>query len=337
MTEKTVFEDEQDYRQFIKELKAQNRLHGIVEGRLSDLLALVYPDTHATPEVSGVYGGRNDLMQFFFNGRRVVFELFFSPSQVPQDLRLLEQNVADVKIAVLLDYELDPKLADEYFRKKPDHFPYLWLRQVMLKSNERFCLARLKELIDENHVIIKLRNLLSTPAGSYIESRFKKQIEQVEDSLSTTPPKKLDLRSLNGQQLAALLAAEKVRRLGIPVEKLIPLRAWLEESIAFAFRLVAVGYQAFLITDLKEHYAIWSDGDLADDLILGADEKADGKIVLCLNEIINNVFQVYGIERKTLEWHFFHAYEENIEHIEPAQWLKDLQTKAEQGSGSDPV
>ena len=66
-------------------------------------------------------------MQFAFNGRRVVFEFFFSPSQVPQDLRLLEQAKADVKIAILLDSAINSKLADEYFHKKPDHFPFLWL------------------------------------------------------------------------------------------------------------------------------------------------------------------------------------------------------------------
>jgi hypothetical protein len=90
-----------------------------VEKRLVELLSMLFPDTHSTSEVTGILGGRNDLMQFFFNGRRVVFEVFFSPSQVPQDLRLLVQNHADVKIAILLDSDVNPKLADEYFRKKP--------------------------------------------------------------------------------------------------------------------------------------------------------------------------------------------------------------------------
>lgn len=330
MTDITVFENEKEYKKFIKDIKSQNRLHGLVEKRLSELLALVYPEAHSTPEVSGVLGGRNDLMQFFFNRRRVVFELFFSQSQVPQDLRLLEQCNADVRIAVLLDHDINPNLADEYFRKKPDHFDYLWLRQVMVKDNERFCLARLKELIDENHVIVKLRKLLSTPAGSHIEKTFREQLELVEAKLSVTEPsKKIDPQSLNGQQLASLIVVKKLHQLGVPIEKLSPLLAWLQGAIEFAFTLVAHGFQAFLITDLKEHFAIWSDDDLADDLILGAEDKAEAKIVMCLNQIINDVFQAYGQERIPIQWHFFHAYAENIGHIEPVKWLKDAAEKIE--------
>ena len=88
MVDVTVFEDEEEYKAFVKEAKSRRRLHGVVEQRLRVLLSKIFPDAHATQEVSGILGGRNDLMLFFFNGRRVVFELFFSPSQVPQDLRL---------------------------------------------------------------------------------------------------------------------------------------------------------------------------------------------------------------------------------------------------------
>jgi len=93
-------------------------------------------------------GGRNDLIQFFPNGRCVVFELFVTVSQVPQDLRLLEQSDADVKIAILLDEEINSKLAKEYFRKKPNHFPYVWLSEVLMSERESKCLNRLREVIE---------------------------------------------------------------------------------------------------------------------------------------------------------------------------------------------
>jgi hypothetical protein len=319
MSDKTVFQTHQEYIQFIKRLKSQKLLHTVVEKRLQELLYKIYPDSHSTTEVSGVLGGRNDLFQFFFNGRRVVFELFFSPSQVSQDLRLLEQSFADVKIAVLLDYDVNPKLADEYFRKKPDHFEFLWLKQVMSKQDERFCLARLKELIDENHVIRKFRDLLSTPAGELIQDKFSEQLEIIENKLLSAPTSQINLQELNGYQMASLMTVSRLHQLGIPKEKLRPLLAWLHNSIEFAFTLVSNGFQAFLITDLREYNAIWSDGDLADSLIIGAESEAQGRVVICLNEIVNTVFKALGLEAQSVQWHFPHTYKEFTESSVPHQ------------------
>ncbi len=134
------------FEEEVKRLKRSKQLHQTVEKRLSNLLTRLFPESCAVPEVSGVLGGRNDLMQFFPNGGRAVFELFASPSQVPQDLRLLEQSAADVKLAILLDREIDPKLADRFFHSKPDSFPFQWLSQVLMPKYEADCL---KFLCDE--------------------------------------------------------------------------------------------------------------------------------------------------------------------------------------------
>lgn len=317
MSEIPAFDNRQEYLNFVRDRKTSKHLHGTVEKRLIKLLSMIFPDAHSTSEVAGILGGRNDLMQFFFDGRRVVFELFFSPSQVPQDLRLLEQSHADVKIAVLLDSDVDPKLANEYFRKKPDHFEYLWLGDVLNRKNETFCLARLKEIITENHVIERMRKLLATPAGEYIEQRFQSQIESIEGRVSPNSLKGTNLNELSGIQLASRMIVTRLHKMGIPREKLLPLLAWLESSVEFAFTLVLFGFQAFLVTDLKEYNAIWSDGDFADDVILGAEDHSQARVVMCLNEIINAVLKAGGMESGELQWHFFHAYQENIGHIEP--------------------
>src|SRR2546430_11601960 len=88
--------------------KKERRLHRWVQERLRELLKRLYVDSAPVPEVSGVLGGRNDLIQFLANGRRAVFELFASVSQVSQDLRLLEQSSAEVRIAILVDEQIDP-------------------------------------------------------------------------------------------------------------------------------------------------------------------------------------------------------------------------------------
>lgn len=153
-------------------------------GTLAALLSRLYPDDIIVQEVSGVLGGRNDLMQFAFNGRRAVFEFFFTPDQVPQDLRLLELANAEVKVAILLDRSVNPAVAEEYVRKKPDHFPYLWLSELMMPSKEAECLIRLREIVDENAPVNRLRRVLSLKGGNIVEELLSKELEHIERILS---------------------------------------------------------------------------------------------------------------------------------------------------------
>jgi len=133
--------------EWVLRYRSKNKLHPIVEAQLGRLLALEFPENYVVTEIAAVKGGRNDLLQYQHNGKRAVFELFFSTSQVPQDLRLLEQADAHWKIAVLLDEALNSDLPREYFRKKPDAFPHLWLSQVMMPGKEIECRALLRQLL----------------------------------------------------------------------------------------------------------------------------------------------------------------------------------------------
>lgn len=138
----------EEFARAVRQAKKKNQLHPMAEARLADLLKRLYPQACPMPEVAAVPGGRNDLIQFFPNGRRVVFELFATPSQVPQDLRLLEQVPAGVKVAILLDQSINSKLSREYFHKKPDHFPFLWLSQLLQPELEAECVRHLRDVIE---------------------------------------------------------------------------------------------------------------------------------------------------------------------------------------------
>jgi hypothetical protein len=94
------------YREKLLALRANKRLHSAVQSRLAELLLEAFPSGVSASEISAVVGGRNDLIQYSFSGRRIVFEIFCSKSQVPQDLRLLEQCSAAVRIAVIIDRDL---------------------------------------------------------------------------------------------------------------------------------------------------------------------------------------------------------------------------------------
>lgn len=142
--DKTEF---QRFCEWANEALRLHQLHGAVQTRLRQLLTEEFPDNAAVSEICGVKGGRNDLFHYQQDGKRAVFEVFCSPSQVPQDLRLLEQADAHWKIAILLDAELRPELAKTYFRKKPESFPFLWLSQVMMPGKECDCRSKLRMLL----------------------------------------------------------------------------------------------------------------------------------------------------------------------------------------------
>jgi hypothetical protein len=137
----------QHFCEWVNAAMPKHQLHNAVQARLRQLLAKEFPGNAAVAEVSAVKGGRNDLIHYWQDGKRAVFELFCSTSQVSQDLRLLEQVDAHWKIAILLDVELRSDLAENYFRKKPESFPFLWLSQVMMPGKESACLAKLRTLL----------------------------------------------------------------------------------------------------------------------------------------------------------------------------------------------
>lgn len=304
----------------ILQMRKSRKLHKVAEDRLGLLLAQAFPECVAVPEVSAVLGGRNDLIQFSFTGRCVVFEIFCSVSQVPQDLRLLEQAECEVKIAILIDQDVDKRVSRAYFRKKPNAFPHIWLSRLLDPSWDKIMVARLRELIDEESSVRRLRRLVQTSHGESVERAVLRFLEQIEQRLpsSRSPGAKLPL---TGKDILALQVVGLLKQRGIPIEKLRSLFQWLREGTEYATLVVRAGFQAFLVTDLEGRHAIWSDGDLADDLIMGASATSEMRIVVCLNQVINDFFTRVGAEPASLRFHFFHSYAEYIEKVVPS-WTK---------------
>jgi hypothetical protein len=309
------------YRDQVLNLKRTRRLHPEVLSRLGTLLKIAFPDATAVPEVSATLGGRNDLIQFFHDGRRTVFEVFASESQVPQDLRLLEQCEANAKIAILIESTVDSRVSTEFFRKRPNHFPYLWLRVILEPQWQNATVSLLRELTDDNRNIQRVRRLLASPYGPLFDDALRKIIDRLEqriprrDGDSPTTP-------LNGYQRGALLVIAAIRDLGVPIDKLRALYAWLADAIEFAFEIAACGAHPFLITDLKGRNAIWSSGDIADCLFLAPAEKEAAEILVDLHPVINRIREAYGFEKREVSWTFFHTYAEQIGKIIPAWEMK---------------
>jgi len=132
-------------------LKLGKKLHRIAEERLATLLQDIWPDAYAKPEPGEMPAGRSDLAFYFADGRYAVFEIFATVSQVPQDLRHLEQSAAEARIAVLTDPVLDKgAIYKEYYAKKPRNpFPVLDLSEILVAGNQAAAKRKLKQYIDE--------------------------------------------------------------------------------------------------------------------------------------------------------------------------------------------
>jgi len=142
--DKTEFERFCDW---VKLALPKHQVHSAFQVSLRSILSAEFPDTTAIAEVYAVAGGRNDMVQYAQDGKRAVFELFCSPTQVPQDLRLLERAEAHWKIAVLLDEQVNPALSVAFFRKKPEGLPFFWLSQIIMPSKTADCRLKLRRLL----------------------------------------------------------------------------------------------------------------------------------------------------------------------------------------------
>ena len=166
-------------------------------------------------------------------------------------------------------------------------------------------------LVDEDASINRLRRILSSSEGHRYEELLYKQLASIEADLNSEKAASEESQEPTGREYIILQIITKIRKMGVPMERLGSLDAWLQKNVGFAFTLVALGLQAFLKTDLDGHYAIWAAGDFADSLIIGGEDDDQVYLVICLNSTINDLLEDMGMERRVLQKHFFHTYEED--------------------------
>src|SRR2546423_13506513 len=136
------------YIQWILQQRRMKLLHEAVEERLTKFLNIIAPGFHPIKEIQGLAGGRNDLLAFEFTGKKILFEVIATKSQVSRDLRILDKTKADVKIAVIIDKEADPRVFDQFMKENPeDNYPFIFIGELFVDSHIRNCAYKLNELI----------------------------------------------------------------------------------------------------------------------------------------------------------------------------------------------
>ena len=119
----------------IIKLRKKKLLHSYVLRELIMIINTYFPKYEPIAEIQGLAGGRNDLIAFKYNTRKILFEVFATASQVSRDLRILDNTISDIKIAIIIDKEIDKKVIDKFLRENPEkNYPYLFISQILDKS-----------------------------------------------------------------------------------------------------------------------------------------------------------------------------------------------------------
>ncbi len=185
-----IFSDFKVYKDYIKLNRKKNLLHSIAEQNLRIILKEICPESHPVNE-SNVNGGRVDLIYYFDSiGHSIHFEIFASYSTVIKDLRLLEQSMFDIQVAILIDNEIDPSVSKKYFKEKPTNpFPFFNLSQIFMETKIEDFKREIGNLIKTFKLSTKSEETRSGLLTTESVKRFR----------GFSPPKKdlLDLDDIN--------------------------------------------------------------------------------------------------------------------------------------------
>jgi hypothetical protein len=277
-----LFDDEPEYFRWIANLRKAKHLHTTVEDRLVALVSQALPEYLPVKEPQGLAGGRNDLLLFDFRGRKALFEIFASQSQVSRDLRILDKTHAAVKISVVIDREVDAKVWDRIQKENPEtNYPYLFIKELFLKQYLGESRLKLRQLIagDEEAHFLRLY-LERVDLSRFVELWGK-------EGLRILSKKDIETKTVSFQKVFNLYVIQRLQKLGMQPSKLKKLVEWLsnEEMAEFVFRKLGVGFNLLLFTDLDEHMDVMSDIELL-DWIQGFYVIDDPIILLSVNNIV---------------------------------------------------
>jgi hypothetical protein len=246
-----LFDEETEYFKWITEQRKAKQLHTTVENRLVAVARHTLPEYLPVKEPQGLAGGRNDLLLFDYRGRKVLFEIFASQSQVSRDLRILDKTNAAVKLSIVIDREVDARVWDRIQKENPENnYPFIFIKELFVTH-----------LLQQS--FLKLRHLV---AGDEDDIRAK---------------------SVSLRKVFNLVVVRRLQKLGMQPSKLRKLVEWLsnEEMGRFVFLKLGLGFNLLLFTDLDEEMEILSDLELL-DWLPGCHVIDSPVVLLSVNNII---------------------------------------------------
>lgn len=288
----------------ILRLRKERRLHPEVARRLSQLMDAVAPEFIPVTEPQGLAGGRNDLILFDYRGKKILFEVFATRSQVSRDLRILDKTKAHFKIAVLIDPAIDRSVRDAYLRENPeDPYPFLFIGELLQEPIFPTYL-KLRELIFKEEDA-RIRRLAAAAIESTDFARFCRR-----EGIKILTRRDLETRRITLQKAFVTTVMQQLRSLGLPLHSLRTLGKWLSQDnlIRFVLTQHSYGMNLYLYTDLVEHFAVYNDVDLHDWILVGK-EFPRGLVLLSITGLLERLLPAFmprrGEARHRNELRFF--------------------------------
>lgn len=277
--------------QNLRDLRKRKQLHSVVETRLVEIVSGIAPELHPIKEPLRLAGGRNDLMLFDFSGKKVLFEIFATASQISRDLRIMDMTKADVKIAVIIDKDADAKVLHRFLRENPEsNYPFIFIGEL-LADPPMECSLKLRQLIFGDEEAVFQRILLKKLNRPSFVDRCRQEGIDIPD-LSSAESGQVTLR-----QVFLALAAAKLRKLGLNQELLIALMRWMSKPDVerYVMMKISAGFNTFLYTDMEDNMGVYSDIELLDWLAIG--HQLDRPfILLSLNALFAEILDMYAVQ-----------------------------------------
>jgi hypothetical protein len=267
----------------MKSLRKEKKLHSIILDELKKILVKYFPEYIPISEIQGLAGGRNDLICFKYNSQKILFEIFATASQVSRDLRLLDKTDADIKIAIIIDKEIDNKVIEKFLRENPENnYPYFFMSMITNQTNNTRFVAKLREIIYKKD-IYKAYEIIKKKI-SYKE--FVKQCKNENIKILTSPLES----EISFKDIFMTYIANKILKITHDNEKTVNLLKWLSDDklIEFIVFKVGLGFNIFIFSDLNETYCIESDIEFQDWLHIMNKEESPF-IILSINKIVYDI------------------------------------------------
>ena len=213
-----------------------------------------------------------------------------------------------------------------------------WKTIVPIAHNLNDGLAnQLKKYATESPAIQQLRRVLLMRNDILLEEKILSTLLQLQKTLNKqTNIPQTRLSELNGHQVLALKICLRLKEMGLPAIRISVIYDFLikDDLITHIVRMVLLGYHTYLIFSTDNKAAIWSAKDLADYLFLGAEERDQAEVLICLNKFVNDIWQAQGLSRREISWHPFTTYEEYIKEI---KWVWQEMQNDQQNYSQDPT
>lgn len=195
-----------------------------------------------------------------------------------------------------------------------------WKTIIPIANNlENTAAAELRKYAVEPPAVQQLRRILSMRNDVNFEEKITSVLNSLQSRLAeVNNDRVLSLSQLSGYQILSLKICLKIKDMGISIPRIKIIYDFLGEDdmMAHIIRMVILGYQMYLIFSTDDKPAIWDARDLADYIFIGAEERDQAEIVICLNKFVNEVLQSRGLPKRDVLWHLFMAYEEYIQKID---------------------